>query len=75
MDDMITVVTFPDGTQFYKREPFDYSKSRVIADPPQKENLDKWSDHSNRDIRDIRNAKDHAELRTKLEQHFYRRVR
>lgn len=70
-DYMITIITFPNGEQYYNTERFDYQRSRVIADPADEfsRKLAWISDQGpvdEYDIWRIRNASDHHSLKKVL---------
>lgn len=68
---MITVVTLPNAEQYYKREKFEYSRSRAISDPNDQSvgYLDKMNPES--DIVQIFDAEDISSLRNTLSRHGF----
>ena len=76
---MITVITIPDADQYYKIEPFDYARSRAIADPAVdfQENivwLNNRGPKSEQDIWQIRNAETYSDLRNILKNNDFSNI-
>lgn len=77
---MITVITFPGGEQYFKIEPFDYSRSRAIADPAAEFQtnmvwLRKHGPIERQDIWQIRNAMSHDDLYLILQRNDFKSAR
>ena len=73
---MITVITIPGAEQYFKIEPFNYGRSRAIADPVAdfKTNQIWLIDRGpieRQDIWQIRNAKNIEDLRSILKRHSF----
>ena len=74
---MITVITIPAAEQFFKIEPFDYNRSRAIADPVAEFQtnlvwLNGYGPIESQDIWQIRNSMNHNDLRVVLERNNFK---